>query len=84
MSAFSFVCLPLQLSAPFVCNFSFQLHLFVKLYLIGLRSYCVDLGIPDLSVFEDPHLQRNLRGIKTFHAARTRERRPITGTYCYA
>ena len=53
----------------------------IKLYLTGLRSYCVDLRIPDLSAFEDPRLQRILRGIKIFHAAReagTRERLPIT------
>ena len=53
----------------------------VKLYLTGLRSYCVDLGMADLSVFEDPRLQRTLRGIKIFHAAREtgpRERLPIT------
>ena len=53
----------------------------IKLYLTGLRSYCIDLGIPDLSAFEDPRLQRILRGIKIFHAARetgTRERLPIT------
>ena len=42
----------------------------IKLYLTGLRSYRVDLGIPDLSAFEDPQLQRILRGIKIFHAAR--------------
>ena len=53
----------------------------MKLYLTGLRSYCVDLGMADLSVFEDPRLQRTLRGIKIFHAAREtgpRERLPIT------
>ena len=53
----------------------------IKLYLTGLRSYCVDLGTANLSVFEDPRLQRILRGIKIFLAAREvepRERLPIT------
>jgi hypothetical protein len=53
----------------------------IKLYLTGLRSYCVDLGLADLTAFEDPRLQRILRGIKIFHAAREtepRERLPIT------
>ena len=53
----------------------------IKLYLTGLRSYCIDLGTADLSAFEDPRPQRILRGIKIFHAAREtepRERLPIT------
>ena len=54
----------------------------IKLCLTGLRSYCVDLGlVADLTAFEDLRLQRILRGIKIFHAAREtepRERLPIT------
>ena len=53
----------------------------IKLYLTGLRSYCIDLGTADLSAFEDPRPQRILRGVKIFHAAREtepRERLPIT------
>ena len=56
----------------------------IKLYLTGLRSYCVDLGLDSehIAIFEHPRLQRIVRGIKTFHAAReaapVRERLPIT------
>jgi hypothetical protein len=53
----------------------------IKLYLAGLRSYCIDLGTADLPAFEDPRPQCILRGIKIFHAAREtkpRERLPIT------
>ena len=53
----------------------------IKLYLTGMCSYCIDLGTADLSAFENPRLQRILRGIKIFHATREAERReqlPIT------
>ena len=53
----------------------------IKLYLTGLRSYCIDLGQADLTAFDDPRLQRILRGIKIFHAApetEPQERLPIT------
>ena len=53
----------------------------IKLYLTGLRSCCIDLGLADLTAFGDPRLQRILRGINIFHAAReteSRERLPIT------
>ena len=53
----------------------------IKLYLTGLRSYCVDLGLEPLIAFEHPRLQRLVRGIKSFHASRKaiplRERLPI-------
>lgn len=54
----------------------------IKLYLTGLRSCCVDLGLEPLTAFEQPRLQRTVQGIKTFHASREaiplRERLLIT------
>ena len=53
----------------------------IKLYLTSLQSYCVDLGLADLTAFEDPQLQRILCGIKIFHAVHKtdpREMLPIT------
>lgn len=53
----------------------------IKLYLTGLRSYCIDLRTADLSAFEDPRPQRILRGIEIFHVVRETEPRewlPIT------
>ena len=56
----------------------------VKLYLTGLRSYCVDLSLDSehIAKFTHPRLQRIVRGIEAFHAAQeaapVRERLPIT------
>ena len=54
----------------------------IKLYLTGLRSYRVDLGLEPLTAFKHPRLQRLVWGIKSFHASREaiplRERLPIT------
>ena len=56
----------------------------IKSYLTSPRSYCVDLGLDSehIAIFDHPRLQRIVRGIKIFHAAReaaqVRERLPIT------
>ena len=36
----------------------------IKLYLTGLRSYCVDPGLEPLTAFEHPRLQRIVRGVR--------------------
>ena len=38
---FRLICLPLQLSAPFVCNLSFQLRLFVTSAFVSLIFICL-------------------------------------------
>jgi integrase len=49
----------------------------LKLYLTGLKSYHVDLGL-DTSAFEDTRLERVLRGIKREHPdGQRRERAPL-------
>lgn len=51
----------------------------IKLYLSGLRSYQVDIGLGDLEVFQHPMLQRIIAGIRRLRGEKdTRERRPIT------
>jgi hypothetical protein len=53
----------------------------MKLYLTGLRSYCVDMGMDDLDIFRHLRVQRVIRGIKIFNGAiegDLRERLPIT------
>jgi integrase len=49
----------------------------LKLYLTGLKSYHIDLGL-DTSAFEDERLERTIRGIKREHPdAPRRERTPL-------
>ena len=38
----------------------------MKLYLAGLKSYQLDLGI-ECTVFSDPRLERTIQGIKRQH-----------------
>jgi hypothetical protein len=50
----------------------------LKLYLTGLKSYHIDLGL-DTSAFDDERLERTIRGIKREHPdAPRRERTPLT------
>ena len=50
----------------------------MKLYLTGIKSYQLDLGI-DCSAFSDPRLERTLQGIKRDHSeAARRIRTPLT------
>jgi integrase len=49
----------------------------LKLYLTGLKSYHIDLGL-DTSAFDDERLERTIRGIKREHPdAPRRERTPL-------
>jgi len=55
----------------------------IKVYLTGLRSYCVDQGYStaELEVFTHPQVQRTVKGARRLYPARedtTRERLPIT------
>jgi hypothetical protein len=51
----------------------------IRVYLSGLRSLHVNMGHPVLDIFENPRLDRVLRGIKRFHAQSNREKRlPVT------
>jgi len=55
----------------------------IKVYLTGLRSYCVDQGYStaDFEVFTHPQVQRTIKGARRLYPARedvTRERLPIT------
>jgi integrase len=50
----------------------------LKLYLTGLKSYHIDLGL-DTSAFDDERLERTIRGIKREHPdGPRRERNPLT------
>jgi len=50
----------------------------MKLYLSGIKSYQLDLGI-DCTAFSDPRLERTLQGIKRDHAEPERRiRTPLT------
>src|SRR5205807_6054100 len=50
----------------------------MKLYLTGIKSYHLDLGI-DCSAFSDPRLERTLQGIKRDHSEPARRSRtPLT------
>ena len=50
----------------------------IKAYLIGLRLVYVDMGYIDLSVFQNPLLQRIIAGIRRMRGeAEIKERRPI-------
>lgn len=52
----------------------------MKLYLSGLKSYQLDLGI-ECSMFSDPRLERTLQGIKRDHnEPDRRDRTPLTRT----
>ena len=51
----------------------------IKAYLTGLRSAHVDMGYIDLSVFQNPLLQRIIAGIRRMRGeAEIKERHPIT------
>ena len=53
----------------------------MKLYLAGIKSYRLDLGI-DCSAFADPHLERTIQGIKRDHnEPERRPRSPLTRPY---
>ena len=53
----------------------------MKLYLCGLKSYQLDLGI-EFSAFTDPRLERTLQGIKHHHnQPDQRKRTPLTRPY---
>ena len=50
----------------------------MKLYLCGIKSYQLDLGI-ECTAFADPRLERTLQGIKRDHQEpQRRERTPLT------
>ena len=50
----------------------------MKLYLCGIKSYQLDLGI-ECTAFSDPRLERTLQGIKRDHnEPQRRERTPLT------
>ena len=53
----------------------------LKLYLAGIRSYQLHLGI-DCSAFSDPRLERTIQGIKRNHIEpERRSRTPLTRPY---
>jgi len=50
----------------------------MKLYLTGIKSYQLDLGI-ECTAFADPRLERTIQGIKRDHTEpETRTRTPLT------
>ena len=52
----------------------------MKLYLAGIKSYQLDLGIECIE-FSDPRLERTIQGIKGDHQETERKRRtPLTVT----
>ena len=53
----------------------------LKLYLSGIKSYQLDLGI-DCRAFLDPHVERTIQGIKRdYHESDRRTRTPLTSPY---
>ena len=53
----------------------------MKLYLAGIKSYQLDLGI-DCNAFADPRLERTIQGIKRDHNEPDRQpRSPLTRSY---
>lgn len=55
----------------------------MKLYLCGLKSYQLDLGV-ECTSFADPRLDRTLQEIKRDHAEPDRhERKPLTPRACF-
>jgi len=53
----------------------------MKLYLTGIKSYQLDLGI-DCTAFGDPRLERTIQGIKRdYNEPERRLRTPLTQPY---
>ena len=77
-------CFPAQITwlIEWLCSLAGSIKVkTMKLYLCGLKSYHLDLGIKS-AAFVDPRLERTLQGIKRDHnEPDRRERTPLTRPY---